>query len=247
MMIKPRRLADRLARSGFIQAYYLKHVFEVAYVRRYSENLFELVHIHASGRRGEAVPALAVIGLTPGNAFLRKLSFHELVFDVAADKERGWTVLESDADAIAWEQLVADVVPQRCAALAAARGQELLDRSAESLRAVDQYWQRLHLLQRDSSLGLLEQLRQLATPTQRQHAERAVRFGAVMVIPGAWEAYDVASLAIQRFAAEVEGDADRFQKTASPHDDLEWLWRIEILASRVAEEPGWRLPVYQEK
>jgi hypothetical protein len=230
MFISSRRLGALLAPSGFITAYDDQSCFRMVFTRASGiEDLFELVVIHALGSRGNAVPARVGCAIVPGWTALRGLYISELLSEIADSHEAGVAEIENFDAAVRWERSLADIAPNRAAALAGSKGRGLLADTVNSRRKASDAFSAL-----DLRGGVKQEFQRLCGSATRQQlgvASALIRCPGTMNIPGGWDAYDLASLSL------VVSD----RTLTGPDLSQEHRIALHILASRISDEPGWNL------
>lgn len=203
MMISVERLTTLLSPHGFRLIRRNNGCHEVVFGRRsYADDLTERIHIHAQGEAGGAVPARLAI-LVDGLA-----AEWELLTDLAENKERGWTIIDTTEKAIAWEKKLAEVAPARLTELAREKGPNLLARTEHVRSQARAYLAFLGEI--GDAHALLPRLRAMATPEQNAEVDRLVQRLAVVYIPNGDPVYKIVGLTLYLFSGKTERDANRF-------------------------------------
>jgi hypothetical protein len=190
-----------------------------------SPDLFEWIFVEASGKKSEAVVASVATSLTSRILDRRDLAVERLLMEIAEDQERGWSIVESQAEAREWESRLVDVAPVRADQLTEERGDELLHRTEEARRAVKRYLVHLDLAKPVATQ--IEQLRHNADPKQLGVAERLAWWWHC-----AEDIFALSWLCIVSFEAEVEDPPKSFA-VQNPNFNAELLWRIELIADKL--------------
>src|SRR5207248_1369102 len=108
------RLLSSLEQHGFNSGPGLSSQDSFTFVRKSkAPDLFEWIFIEASGKRSEAVVASVATSLTSTILDRRGLAVEHLLMEIAEDQERGWSIVESQAEAREWESRLVGVAPFR--------------------------------------------------------------------------------------------------------------------------------------
>jgi len=190
--------------------------------------LFEHVLIGSAGPKREAIYADVVISIVQHRLGTKGLCELHLVEEVAADKERGWTVMRTLEESREWARKLADVAPRAAAALAAEKGPALLARTVTARAAVEAYLKQLPDAADLNVLTtwLLGRLGGDGVALARRLADGP----GVLQNAGAEPLYEVACLAIVLFEVGSQGLAEA---KLDPLEDEGLMWRIQLLVDRL--------------
>jgi hypothetical protein len=229
--IQPLRVLDRLSKSSGFRVGWLDSTGDYGYVRQsILDSLFEQLIVKSAGKRREAIYAYAAVSVVSGPMATKGLVEMSLLDEIASDRERGWTLVETKEAALEWERSLAQVGPLRVRELAAEKGPDLLRRTEGARRASERY---VDLLAGSSDLDeIQERLGKLASTEQRGEATRLMRWPGVMRMVGAEGLYETVSLALVLFRSQVEEEPGVIEP-ADPVANQELMWRLQILADRL--------------
>lgn len=190
--------------------------------------LYEHVVIGSAGREGDAIYANVVISIVHHSLGTKGMGELRLVEEVAADAERGWTVMRTVEESRQWAQKLAEVAPRAVSALATDKGPALLARTAAARAAVGAHLKQLPDTADLDALKtwLLGRLDADGPALARRLAEGP----GVLQKAGAELLYEVACLAIVLFEVRGQGSADA---KLDPLEDRELMWRIQLLVDRL--------------
>jgi hypothetical protein len=245
MKINPQRLLNGLGSQGFQFAYSEEEWSSFVLVRAHTNCLFEQIRIgqgsQRGGRVGDQVEAGVQCAIVPGRTALKGMAEYVPLTEIASDVHTGWTKLVTQAEAIAWESKLIEAAPIRATELANQVGDALLSRTGEARGAANQY------LARCAAVGstpqeMLNKLTSQADQFMLHEAKRIVSRPIVCIPDGALF-YQVAALAISLFSEEIEGDKNWLvgrEPDAASEEDRGLMVRLQVMASRLACEPGWK-------
>jgi hypothetical protein len=192
-LLSPARFALHLVDSRFGRIHFIR--------RSNMVELFESVVVENQGGRGEVV--YGGIGISVTKTVMQKeLGQVEWPAQVAEDKQRLWTIIESKSKAIEWERRLAEVAPELAIDLAKRQGDELLKNTEEVRRAAAVYLENI-----DRNITVVEQLERLhsnATEKLLRSAKQFAKSPVVVHVENAEDVYDLTCLCILRFQAIVE-------------------------------------------
>jgi hypothetical protein len=151
-----------------------------------------------------------------------------LLDEMAEDKVRGWTILDSRAKAEAWERQLARVAPARTSEFAAEIGINVLARTNVARIAVERYLELLAVGPRTVAERLSD-LRQEVDEVIIADAERLATWPGVLQLAGAEDHYLLATLCIIRFERQVEASSATFLGD-DPLVNEHLMWRMQLLA-----------------
>lgn len=229
-MIIATDFAHRLASNGFELSYDDKESMEFVFSRFVGE-LFQRIRVN-HGDAGRVVTVGAEIAIVPGRTALKGLCIHRSLVELASNKKTGWTTLANKQSAVDFSERVEKEAPKACALLASECGAKLLASTREA---------------REKSKRYLELLKQHATSKiNGQLNDRDLKeVGRIMqqpivCIPNGHLYYERALQAIARCCGEVEKDPNWLVgRDADSSADRELMFRLQIISSRLACEPGW--------
>jgi hypothetical protein len=231
MKVRIQHLATSLADFGY--SHRTCAVLDgIAFVRATDAPLHQWIWMTWSGHRDEAIVALACVAL--GKCVTTKgLIEDRLIHEIAQNKERCWTIIETDKAAREWEEQLIQVVPPIVDALATERGPELLRRTETTRAAVTGYLDKLRSV--TCSENRLHSLKQLASADVLLAAERLAEWPGVLHLLGAEDDYLLSCLTIVLFSSEVEADGRDF-RGADPLRERLLMWRIQLIADELLYE-----------
>jgi hypothetical protein len=236
MKVKLSRIAPQLTLAGFQPGFQCcTGSFALVRVGEHPE-LFEWIRIDTAGKRHEAVFAYVSVCIAKWigiKGIMESMPFLEL----GEDRERGWTIIESDEKAREWEQKLIGHAPGAVVQFAAEHGPALLESTRAARLAVHQYLQRLSV--EDCATSALASLRQNVGDTTRDEADRLMNWAAVQQIPDHPELYELACLCLLRFSSEVEGQGITYFGQ-DPLENSQLMWRIQLLVDRLFSRFGYQ-------
>ena len=213
-MIEVERLLALLSPHGFQLAWeqWLGRQFNFDFVRPSPvDGVFEHVDIDSMGKRVEAVYCRVFLSPLRGHRIHFKPSpeVDELIMELGDSvPNRGYKVIESQSQAIDWEQRVAQVAPQRVRALAQKYAQQLALETASAQQAAAEYTRRVREITDEPIMEYLTyQLSRRLNPDQVQQAKR---FSAGGVGADVQEASQAAAIAVMLFGTEVDPEHGGF-------------------------------------
>jgi hypothetical protein len=231
--VRPSRLLSSLAQYGFVAGPELSGQDSFTFVRRAKmPDLFEWIFVEASGKRSEAVVALVATSLTSKILDRRNLAEECLLTEIAQDQERGWTIVETQADAREWESQLVARGPLRAEQLTTERGEKLLQRTKKARQAVKRYLAHVNLTK--PLAAQIAELRPNADPKQLGVAERLASWWGCEE-----DIFALAWLCIVSFEGQVEETPQSFAEQ-NPNFNSELLCRIELIADALllSQEEG---------
>jgi hypothetical protein len=240
MLVKGSRLGLLLRNAGFVVlAERPSPLHDLFLGRPYSEDLALQISVSASGRKGEAVYAYVGVTVIFGENATKGLIELDLLKEIASNKERAWTIIETREQAIAWEKSLARVAPARAEALARDKGPELLERTRDARDAAARYLGLLAPVADPSAVR--SALERLSTAEQRETADRWTEYGAIQQMPNGTSAYYVSALAMLVHGEAVEGRPAPFARKKPIEEDA-LFWRIQLLVDLLFRQHGdvWR-------
>jgi hypothetical protein len=196
--------------------------------------ILEWINAHLGGKKLEAAAAYVSISVTRvvGGFGLGKFL---LLKDFPHLTTRGHTILDTEADARAWEDRLVEIGPPAAAALAVETGPALLESTAAARQAAEKY---LALLRPLAEAQYLEQaMRNLCQPAEIDSAYRLAEWPGVLLVRGAQDIYLTVCMAILHFAPRVETDHRSFHGVDPLREkDHELMKRIQLLADALLWE-----------
>jgi hypothetical protein len=231
-MIESARLLDLLAPHGFQIAWekWAGRQFNYDFVRPSSvDGVYEHVDVDSMGKRGEVAYCRVWVSPVRGHRLHFKPSpevdeyLAELI-DPATGRSR---VIESRSDAIAWEQQVAHVAPERVRSLAQRHAEQMALQTASERQAASEYARRIRQISEEPVMEYLAyQLGCRATPSQQQLARG---FDAGFVSGDVQYACECAAIGVALFGAEVDAAHHGFTDELA-RKSLELKVRLNITA-----------------
>ena len=245
MTIEPNRIEQCLAYSGFRLSYYSPTSGETFLARRVEQSLFEYVHVgraiqeHDDGTVADLMSEFVGCSVVPGRTALKGLAIAEyLPLPTLSDAHIG-----NEEDARRWLEEFAAAAPSKARAARQRHGESLLTSTREIRQVAADYLWRLPNRESSSVSDHLEFLRSKASPRQQAEAQCWCK-QRVIVIPGGERIYEAAALLIAIHQDEVEHSPSLFDgKRADDICDRGLMLRLQLLASHIACEPGWRWPI----
>jgi hypothetical protein len=202
MTIDAKRLAALLSSTGFELHLVDSRFGRIHFIRRSNiEGLYESVVIEHQGKRRELVYGGVGISITK-SVMQKELGQVEWPAHLADDKQRLWTVVESQSKAVEWERRLAANAGELASDLAKREGPRLLKDTEEIVRAASAY-----LRQIDEGVNVVEQNKLLRLEVTDEGRRVAKQFGMspiVVHVDHAADVYELTCLCILRFQAEVE-------------------------------------------
>jgi hypothetical protein len=156
----------------------------------------------------------------------RDLSEEVGLIELAADQERGWSIIETDTAARDWELRLVPAALHKLEKLTQERGASLLQRTEQLRRAVSGYIARL-----DSSKPFPDLIRELS------HGADLKLLGVAQRV--AWDVrhdevyYGLAWLCITSYEGMVEEQPTTFYRQ-NPYTNTELMWRLHLVADWIA-------------
>lgn len=222
MKINRNRLTKHVSRHGFTQSQAEPN--SLTFVRPDARReLFQKIHVDCQGKRSEYVYGNVSVSVVKHMHLKIDARNHLMELDV--NKERYWTLVESDDQAKAWENHFADVAPRAADSWAHTHGDALLRRTEKArVRSANN----LRKLTLTRPLG--QQIQAFEAMRGSRLVSDAMRLAAwpgVMQIYGAEELYTLACCAV------LSGDESAEYAGQDPlrHDEL--MWQIQIVADGI--------------
>jgi len=245
MTIPPGRISDRLGSAEFRLSYFSDVSGFCMVAKRAASSLFECVGV-TRGTRREGGRLLDVVGadvqcsVVPGRTAVKGLAVSDYLPLPSCDKT-GMAVIAGQADAARWLGELAAAAPAAARASRIANGPALLASTADLLARCAAYLARIPAGRETTDQVSI--LRDQATEAQRFEADTWCK-QKVIIIPDGSIWYEAAALLIAVHQDEVEGQRGLFDaKRADDVRDRRLMLRLQYLASRLANEPGWEWPI----
>ncbi len=242
MQIDIKRLEALLRPKGYSISWTSETARQVVYAKEgWHPELYELINIQCGGKRGESVSATVRVTTSRGRAGWGDKSDRILVMELASDKQRGTSIINTSEEAVQWERQCAAVAPARAAELARRIGPAILNGTAEARAAANEYLRRL--LRASDPIDPASALCDRATEGQVEEAVRIARSPVVVHIPDGLPLYTTAALAIVLFGDEVEKRPRPFWG-AVPLENNDLMMRLQLIVDRMPHPPNrsWQLP-----
>ena len=231
-MVTTTPLEQDLGSHRFVVSYQDEVSGEIVFVRPRCKQAFDRIRLNF-GNNSETASVGAEISIVPGRTALKSLCIHRCLVSVATDTKRGITPLPNDDEVRKLFARIVEVAPGECDKLANEELEGLLDTTATARRAAKKY---IDLIEK---LGA-EQIANKVSPKAQAEISR-IRKQRFVCIPNGEHHYVVALQAIAVGCAEIEGDGSWLMgRDADSWDDRELMVRLQIIASRLAGERGWR-------
>lgn len=233
LKISQKRLCKHLAPLGFFQVGCNVRTGTLLFSRESEKSeLWERIEVICQGKHGEAVYAYAWVSVVRGINATKGLVEGELLLELASVPERGWTIIESGAQARDWESRLTEVGPKKCQLIARLKGDSLLASTANARSASKAVFD--WLVDTANVLDIEELLERTSTADQLKHARRLADWPGVLQIRDAEHVYRIATIALIRCATElsdltVNVDAD-------PLYDFNLRWVVQLLVDRILND-----------
>jgi hypothetical protein len=231
-MFSKRHIAQGLKPLGFLVAD--ESSTDILLIRPDMDTgLFEAVRCNAGKRRGgrwgNYSSASVNLQLTPGYFTSCTVGEHELISDFADTRKA--------SQAKSWATMVVQSVPEKLRKARQKIGQETLACAAAVRVACDEYLRFIDLsMPREQ---LIEELSHRMSDEEKREAKRIASLEGIICLDER-KSYDLLSMLMTHFAGQVEGDSRVFWGK-DPYQVRKFLWRIQMLASRIHPEPGWEI------
>lgn len=223
MSINRQRLLNLIESNGFTIAWSGGSQGGAEYARSSAiPELSEAIFYRFAGKEREAVTAHVRVFVWSG---FPSIGEDRHIPDLETVPGRGYAIITTDLEAIAWERRLAKVGPARAAEFAQEVGPGLLDRTRGAREATRAY------LAAVEESGGWDAFKRAATPSRIEAAERVAE-SSLVTIPDAQDLYHAASLAIVSFRDTVEKD-DATLREMNPMRNTELAWRIDLLVNRL--------------
>lgn len=220
---------------GFVVSYKDPVIGELVFVRRRTEEAFDRVSIKLS--QGELFSTAGVeVSIVPGRTALKSLCIYRTLAEASDDGKSGSSSIKGVREFPAFLGRVSQYAIEKVDQLAHDDLAGLLSRTMVARKASQSY---LKLI---DSLG--EGTIADRVPNDlREEIDRILQEN-IVCIPNGQQFYALALQAIAVGCGEIEGD-NRWLvgRNADTADDRSLMVRLQIMASRLAKETGWDLPL----
>jgi hypothetical protein len=245
MIIPPEQISHQLAETGFRFSYFSSNSGNTVLARRVGPSLFERVSVSRGRQRQDRgwidrVSADVQCTVVPGWTAVKGLGVSEYLRLPSSDATGHSTILEKAA-AFRWVAELATAAPAAAVAARIGSGAAILESTSVLRSNCEAY---LSKVPPGTAMSeRVDRLRAQATAQQRSESD-AWRTQKVVIIPDGAIWYEAACLLIAIHQDDVEGERGRFVgKRADDIQDRGLMLRLQYLASRLANEPGWDWPI----
>jgi hypothetical protein len=228
---------------GYVLGYKCVISKETVFVRRstFDPNIFERLKLHVGKvpgtRKLTAFWANAEASIVPGYSAVKGVCENQFIAGLPFSGARGTSILDDNVKKRLWEAALADRLPVEISILLKKRGRMLLDETSELRRACVLYYEALD----DRTLmHLISEVKMRFGTRGALVIEKLPGF-PVVTIPNQVRSYQMALALICLNGAAVEGDNEI--GFGNPYEDRELFLRLQVLASRIANEVGWNLSI----
>ncbi|MFN0197434.1 MAG: hypothetical protein ACKVT0_11875 [Planctomycetaceae bacterium] len=219
MKVSQRRLQKLLEPIGFITRRVGRH--DLGFIRPdVLSDLYLLIELSFAGKKNEAVAGYVFISVTRWIC-IKGISEGNLLLNVASDKERGHTIVETTSQAKEWEYLLARNAPTAVEALAREHGQSLLDRSAHARQRAA-----LHIQRLDRTEPLYAQIIKFDVNLINA-AQRLAEW------PGVMQVYDAEEIYLLASAMVLSGDEEFSYWGQDPLHNDDLMWQVQLVADEI--------------
>jgi hypothetical protein len=218
------------------------------YARRIDEWMFERLYVGRGTRRTdtrtvETLDASVECSIVPGRTAVKGLCINEFL-PIATGERSGYTLIDSERRFDAWLSEFCNAAPVMANEVRRKHGEKLLADTAPIRQAATSYLSRIP---QSVDLGLpTNSLRAQASPDQLAKLEKWMR-EPIILIPNGSVFYEIACLLILLNEQDVESAPKNFENCViNDRENRDLMLRIQILASRVANEVGWDWPIQSD-
>ena len=220
--------AEQFERLGFQESWLDERHFEIVYFRKCElANLYERIAIKAGGKQGEAVAAYTEISLVRGESAVKGLVEVRPLCEVATNRERCQTIINSRSEGLAWLKRVRITAPMILREMIGAQAQALLTSRRTIIESCKKY---VKLVRHVSSLDEYI-LSHSCNKMLMKEAERIVDWAGVLQVHNGRNAYLTAALLL--LIHNLELDPDLNFTSMNPFADKELFWRIQLLVDHI--------------
>lgn len=226
-----RIVATVLGRAGFRPARvsYVEPCF--SFTRMRGDQVYELIQCNFSGKRREA--AVCRIGASVTRLIeLKGLSESEVLLEVAEDRERGWTIVESSQKFRIWADHVARVAVEKASRFGDRVGSDLLRRTASIRRQAQRCIGKL--IRMGSKEEAFERLTDESTETELQLAHCLSGWPGVMQVPQSELEYQLACLAVVKMLCN-EKLPNPTEVSEMPLQNTQLMWQIQLIVDKLLD------------
>jgi hypothetical protein len=221
MTVAYKRVKKLFRPQGFVTRLKWKHAILLVRQNVSDARLYEHLDIRFGGKRQEVAYAYTYASVTQWIG-IKGLSEGDTLIDVAENKERHWTVVESLDQAKAWEKLLAELAPAALSKLCEEIGQELLTRTQQA-----RYRAAAHLTRIDPSRTFGEQLVAMERSVDARllaRANRVADWAGVVQVYDTIDIYRLASLLV------LTGDEEASFINEDPLRCDPLMWQLQLVA-----------------
>jgi hypothetical protein len=229
MIVQSIRLFRELEKHGFRSGRGMCAANSFNFIRpSLLEGLWESIIVNGQGKHGEAVYASVGSSVTSTVMYKEFGVVHPLL-ELAEVTERGWTIIETDSKALAWENELIAIGPQRAREWTTKNGPDLLRNTEQARQHVNEYLSHLKLV--GNLEDVLTTFRATLSPPISDEYERISRSPGTSGALGTELAYELASYAILTFSLDVENI--NYLRGGGNQDNIDFIQRLHILADRL--------------
>ena len=182
--------------------------------------VYQKICVHFQGRRNEAV--YGDVSVSVAKFISLKIEELMLLDELASNKERCWTIIETTADAKLWERKFAEVAPVAVERFSAEHANAMLERTGQARRRSIELLQHL-----DSTLSVYAQLRRFELQLESSTYKRALRLSEW---PGVLQVYDAEEIYQVACCAVLSGREGAAFIDQDPLHNDELMWQIQLIA-----------------
>ncbi len=185
-----------------------------------ARGVYQKICVDLQGRRNEAVYGDVSVSVTK---FI-SLKIDELMTlnEIASNKERCWTIIETTAEAKVWERKFADVAPAAVERFSAEHAEALREKTSQARRRSVALVQHL-----DPTLSSYAQLRRFESQLEASVYKRAMRLSEW---PGVLQVYDADEIYQLACCAVLSGREGAAFLDQDPLHNDELMWQIQLVA-----------------
>ncbi|MDX1962864.1 MAG: hypothetical protein SFX18_06915 [Pirellulales bacterium] len=222
-MLDYKSVLAKFSEHGFALSFFEPRCMQFVITRAITNSHFERINFHHN-IRGDKIAAGLELTIVPGRTALKGLGYYRSFIEAAQDKLTGYSSLDSKADRSAFidrcEKEYFSAIKQfagDCLTI-------LLDNSKNARNAAAKYLE--YHPNVTYTFNINEQVNRILNQQ-------------VVCIPNGELCYKQAIALIAQYCGVVEGDPNWLTKRTVYSHKRELMVRVQIMASRIANEPGW--------
>jgi len=201
------------------------------FVRKRLDQAFERVVCEFVGKKNDAAVCWIGISLTHTIPF-KGLTENLLMEDVASDKDRGWTIIESKDDRCKWLRSVAEIAVPKLNQIAEGLAKTLIENCGQSLERAKSC---IVAVERVTSVEtMLLTLKANASEDELRVAERIVEWPGVVQIADSRTTYEVAALLVLQNLYKSRLPNPSISKEM-PLENTNLMWEIQLVADSLLQ------------